>query len=161
MLTSQHLSLGVCAARRRAHFLPRQPETSRKTQNISEFYQNNSQIFTHNYSVTIEWISCSTHVDVQPQLVFITNISYMIQRVKCSPHCRACCAAHKTWHHTLIEANWKWVQFLSTWPLKHTYVSFCMLSLLNICKFTWDFKSSIFSSRSSGIIWPLYQIPIK
>lgn len=108
-----------------------------------------------------------THVYVHPELVFLADISYVVQWVKGTLNCGPWCAADKEWHCTLGETKWRWMQLpwilwflvcrtnkmhqFHGWLVNHS-MSYLILSEYLL---TWDFASSIFSSRSAGIMRPL------
>ncbi len=163
--TCQPLSSDVCAAWKRAHSLPRRPETHNKTDNTLralEFEQMQKPA-----GLDLSW---RTHVYVHPELVFLTDISYAVQWVKRSLHGGPWCAAYKERHRTLVEANWKWSLCFLVCRMNKMHQTIHRLSVLLILnrvarvlekisdaepEFTWDFANLIFSSRSSGIMQPL------
>ncbi len=43
----------------------------------------------------------TTHINMEPQVVLLTDVSDLIDGVECTVHCGTSCGVHKQWHVTL------------------------------------------------------------
>lgn len=91
----------------------------------------------------------TTHINMEPQVVLLTDVSDLIDGVKCAVHCRTSCGIHKQWHITLQNQH--------TWPSDEEMFRVRTKDETKTVTVTLTFclASMILASRSAGMTLPL------